>query len=170
MQSGDGRTVQGGVKLAPFAGRHHRAGRQPHGSQQAVDGDRVGREDLAHQGDGRQLGLAALGRGDRPRLDLGAGVVQHGAGQHVLGLGMGRHAEARHVDADDPHAVDLLGQHLQRHAGSSRHAEVRHHHRVVALRVGDLLDRLADVLVELARNQRFGIEGHVPDPTDRRAP
>jgi hypothetical protein len=52
---------------------------------------------------------AALGRLHGPCFGLFAGVVQHRAGQHVLGLGMGRHAEARHVDADDAHAVDLFG-------------------------------------------------------------
>ena len=29
-----------------------------------------------------------------------AGIGEHGAGQDILRLGMGRHAEARHVDPD----------------------------------------------------------------------
>ena len=37
---------------------------------------------------------------------------------------MGRHAETRHVDADDADAVDLLRQQAQRHAGRGRDAEI----------------------------------------------
>ena len=47
---------------------------------------------------------------DRAAFGLAMGIVQHRRGKDVLGLGMGRHAEARHVDADDAHAVDLLGR------------------------------------------------------------
>ena len=67
-----------------------------------------------------------------------ARVAQHGAGQHVLGLGMGRHAEARHVDADDAHAVDLASA-----AGRSGtpeavgHAEVDDDDGVVVVGLGD---------------------------------
>ena len=60
----------------------------------------------------------------RPRLRFEPRIAQHGAGQHVLRLGMRRHAEARHVDADDAHAVDLLRQQVERHAGGRRHAQV----------------------------------------------
>jgi hypothetical protein len=72
---------------------------------------------------------------------------------------VGRDAEARHVDADDADAVDLLGQQLQRHAGGGRDAEVGHDDGVVELGVGELEDGLADVLEQLAGDQRLGVEG-----------
>ena len=84
------------------------------------------------------IGLRHLRRArHRALLGLGPGVAQHGAGQHVLRLGMGRHAETRHVDADHPHAVDLLGQPVQRHAGRGRHAQVDHHDGVVVGGLGE---------------------------------
>ena len=76
---------------------------------------------------------------------------------------MGRHAEAGNVDADDAYAVDLLGQEAQRNARRGRHAEIDDDDRVVLVRVGELEDRVADVLEELAGDQRFGIERHVAD-------
>jgi hypothetical protein len=111
---------------------------------------------------------AAAGRLHRALLGLAAGVLEHGAGEHVLGLGMGRHAEARHVDADDAHAVDLLRQQPQRHAGGGGHAEVGDDDGVVLGRVGELVHGLAHVLEQLAGDQRLGVEGHVAD--ERLAP
>jgi hypothetical protein len=88
-----------------------------------------------------------------------AGVLQHRTGEDVLGLGVGRHPEARHIDADDAHAVDFLRQQTQRHAGGGRHAQVDHDDGVVLLRIGQLVDGLAHVLEQLAGHQRFGVEG-----------
>ena len=105
--------------------------------------------------------------GDRALFGLEPGEAQHGAGQHVLGLRMGRHAEARHVDPDDADAVDLLGQPVQRHAGRGRHAEIDHHDRVQIGRLGQRIHGVADVFVELATDQRLGVERHVADRPTR---
>ena len=159
----DHAAVEGGVELAPFAAGDDRTGGEAHRRQHRADHHRVGGEHLAQERHGRAV-APARGRGlHRTRLDLRARVFQHRAGEHVLGLGMGRDAEARHVDADDPDAVDLGRQKLQRHAGGGRHAEVRHHDGVVLLRVRKLVHRVADVLEELARHQRFGVERHIAD-------
>ena len=101
--------------------------------------------------------------GDGAGLGLVAGVAEHGAGEDVLGLGMGRHAEAGDVDADDADAVDLLRQQVERHAGGGRDAEVDDDDGVVVLGLGGLVHRLADVLEELAGDEGFRIEGHVAD-------
>src|SRR3712207_7316626 len=54
-----------------------------------------------------------------------------------LGLGVRRHAEAGHVDADHPHPVDCLRQQVERHAGGGRDAEVDDDDRVHLLGLGD---------------------------------
>ncbi len=118
----------------------------------------------------RDRGLAAATaarRLHRTRLGLGARVAQHRAGEHVLGFGMRRHAESGHVDADDAHAVDRLRQQLQRHAGGGGHAQVVMIDRVVQLGIGQLEHGLADVLEQLAGDQRLGIERHVADRAAR---
>ena len=74
---------------------------------------------------------------------------------------MGRHAKARHVDADDAHTVDRIGQQLQRHTRSGRHAQIGHHDRVVFFRVGHVVHSVADILEQLAGNQCFRIERHI---------
>jgi hypothetical protein len=113
---GDRRAVERGIELAPFACRHDRAGGQAHRLEHHADADRIGREHLAQQRDRGLVGTTVARRLHRACWPRCGRKFQHGAGQHVLGFGMGRHAEARHVDADDAHAVDLLGQQLQRHA------------------------------------------------------
>ena len=74
---------------------------------------------------------------------------------------MRRHAESGNVDADDPDPVDLLRQELQGHPGRGRHAQVDDDDGVVERRVGEFVHRLADVLEQLAGDQRFGIERHI---------
>ena len=101
--------VERGVKLAPFAAGHHRPGGQPHRRQHPPMVTGSAGNISPSRRHGGPVGLAALGRRNGAGRDLLAGIVQHRAGEHVLGLGMGRNAEARHVDADDAHAVDLLG-------------------------------------------------------------
>jgi len=167
VDRGDRAGVERGVKLAPFARRHHRPGGQPHRRQHLADHHRVGGEHLAQKRDRRPVAAAAIRRRDRAGGDLARGIGQHRAGQHVLGLGMGRDAEARHVDPDDPHPVDLVGQKPERHARGGRHAQVRHHDRVVAIGIGQVMDRGADILEQLAGHQRFGIERHVADRAPR---
>ena len=163
VDRGDRRAVERAVKLAPLAGRDDRTGRQPEQVEHAADLHRVGREHLAEQRHRRPLRPRRARRLHRALLRLAAGEVQHRAGEHVLGFRVGRHAEARHVDADDPHAVDLLGQEPQRHAGGGRHAQVDDDDRVVAVGIGERDDSLADVLEQLAGDQRLGIERHVAD-------
>ena len=119
MDRGDRRAVERGIQLAPFARRHHRA-RRPGPAAPASCRCRPGSAgNISPSSVTVGLSLrAAARRLHRPLLGFVARVLQHRAGQHVLGLGMGRHAEARHVDADDAHAVDLLRQQLQRHAAT----------------------------------------------------
>ena len=74
---------------------------------------------------------------------------------------MRRHAEPRHVDADDAHTVDRLGQQLQRHAAGGGHAQVDDHQRVELRGVGLRMHRLPDVLEKLAGDERLAVEGHV---------
>ena len=171
VDRGDGGAIERGIQLTPFARRHHRTRRQTHRVQQHPDDHRVGREHLAQQRDRGPRRAAALGPGlrrlHRAGFGLAAGIFQHRAGQHVLGLGMRGHAETGHVDADDAHAVDLFRQDLQRHAAGGRHAQIDDHDRVVERRIGLLVDRFADVLEQLAGDQALAVEGHVADAAAR---
>jgi hypothetical protein len=106
-------------------------------------------------------------RGACTVLGFAAGVFQHGASKHVLCLGMGRHAEAGNVDADDSDAVDCFRQQLQRNAGRRRHTQVRDDDGVVEFGVSELVNRLADILEQLASDQSLGIERHVADGAAR---
>ena len=160
------RAIERGIQLAPLARRHHRPGRKPHRLQHHVDADRIGREHLAEQRHRRLV--RALGRsGDRTRFGLGARVGEHGAREHVLGFGVGGHAEARHVDADHAHAVDLGGQQAERHARRGRDAEVGDDDRIVERGIGEFVHRIADVLEQLAGDERFGIKRYVADAAAR---
>jgi hypothetical protein len=159
----DRSAVERGIQLAPLAGRHDRAGGQPHRFQHHADDHRIGREHFAQQRDRRLVGAAVARRLNRSCQHFATGVLEHRASQHILGFGVGRHTEAGHVDADDAYAVDLLGQDLQRHAAGRRHAQVDDDDGVVLRRVGLLVDSLADVLEQFAGDQRFGVERHIAD-------
>ena len=161
MDGGDDRTVQRAVKLAPFARRNDRPGREAHRLQHRADLHRIGRKHFAQQRHGWFLGSGSARRLDRAVLRLIASELEHRPGEDVLGFRMRRHAEARHVDADDANAVDLLGQKPQRHARSGGHAKIHDDDRVVLGGIGKLEDRFADVLEELSGHQRFGIERNV---------
>ena len=167
VDRGDGRTVEGREQFAPFAHRNNRACGKAHRLQHAADGNGIDREHFTEQRDGRQ----GAARGARCRngalADFLCGVAQHGARQHVLGFRVGGNAEARHIDADDAHPVDLLRQQLQRHAGSRGNAEIGDDDGVVVLGLGEVEHRLADVLEQLARHQSLGIEGHVANAAAR---
>ena len=160
VDRGDDGAVERGIELAPFAGRHHRANGQTQGREQLPDHHRISREHFAQQRHGGLVGAFARRR-NRTGFHLLAGILQHRAGQHVLRLGMGRDAEARHVDADDAHAVDLLLEQPQRHAARRGDAQVGDHDRVVSFRIGEVFDRFLDVLEQLAGDQRFRGEGHI---------
>ena len=167
MNRGDRRAVQGRIQLTPLARRDDRAGREPERFKHHADADRVRGEHLTQERDRGLLGLAAARRSDRTEFRFRSGVLEHRAGQHVLGLGVRRHAESRHVDADDAHAVDLLWEQLERYAAGGRHAEVRDHDGVVVRRVGELVHRLADILEQLAGDQSLGVEGDVSHGASR---
>jgi hypothetical protein len=66
---------------------------------------------------------------------------------------MGRHSEARNVDADDPDPIDLIRQQPERHTGRGGNAEVGDHDGVVTLGVGHLVHGVADVFEEFPRHQ-----------------
>ncbi len=161
------RAVQRGIELAPFAGGNDRACREAHEIEHRADADGIGGEHLAQDGDGRLFAASGARSLHGTLLGLLAGILQHGARQHVLGFRMRRHAEARYVDADDAHAVDLLRQQPKRHAGGGRDAEIDDDDGVVIVRVRELEDRLADIFEELARDERFGVERHVADGAAR---
>ena len=167
MDRGDRGTIEGGIELAPLACRHRRSGGQIHGLEYASYAYRVDREDLAEQSH-RRLAAAAFTRLlHRTTLGLGPGVPEHRPGQHIFGLGMGGHAEPRHVYADDTHPVDLFWQQIERDAGRGRHTQIDHHDGIVLLRIGELEDRLADVLEQLPGDQGLGVEGHIADRAAR---
>ena len=159
--------IEGCVQLAPLTRRDHRTSRQAKGFQHCTDADRIHRKHFAHQGNRRLVADAVARRLHRALLGFGACVSQHRAGQYVLCLGVRRHAEPRHVDADDAHAVDVLGQQLQRHTTGGRHAQVDDDHCVVLRRIRQLEHRFADVFEQLAGHQRFAVERHVTHAATR---
>jgi hypothetical protein len=162
MDGGGDIAIERSIHVAPFTAGQGGCGGHAHRCQQGADARRVGGEHFADQGDGRPL-IDMFGACDRAVLGFRAGIFQHCPGQHVLGFGMGRHAETRHVDANDAHAVDLLREQIERHAGGSRHAQIDHHHGVVIGGFGGLENRVADILEKLAFDERFRIERHVAD-------
>jgi hypothetical protein len=151
------------VEFAPLACRHDRTGGEPQGLEHASDHDRIDREDLTDQRHASATALRPAGARHGALLRLTARVGEHRAGEDILGLGVRRHAEARHIDTDDAHTVDLFRQQVQGHTGGGRHAEVDQHDGVVLVRIGELVGRLAQVLEQLAGHQGLGIEGHVAD-------
>ena len=163
MHRGDDVAVERRVQVAPLARGHLRRDAESHRRQQAAGEDRVDREHLAEQADARTFAEIAARTRDRAGLGFVARVAQHRAGEDVLRLGVRRHAETGHVDADDAHAVDFLGQQVERHAGSGRHAQVDDDDRVVLGRVGELVDGVTDVLEQLAGDQRLRVERDVAD-------
>jgi hypothetical protein len=167
VDGGHHATVECRIELAPLARRHDRPGGEAQGLEHHADADGIGREHLTEQRHGRLRRPPATRRLDGAGEGLFPGIVEHGASQDVLGLGVGRHAEARHVDGDDSDPVDLFRDLLDRHARSGRHAEVGDDDGIVVLGIGELDDSLTDVLVELAGDQRLGIERHVADGPPR---
>ena len=161
MDQGGGGAIQGGIEFAPLAGRHRGTDRQAQWLQQHADADRIGGKHLPHQGQGRPATPPAAGGLDRTRLGLGAGIGEHGAGQQVLGLGMGGHAKTRHVQAEDAHALDLARQQPQGHAGGGGHAKIDDHQGVDLVRIGQFKDRRLEILEQLAGDQGLGVEGDI---------
>jgi len=107
--------IERGIKLAPLAAGHDRPGGQPHRGQHRTDHHRISREHLTQERDGRTVGLAAIGGLNRTRLDLFARVVEHRARQDIFRFGVSRDAEPGHIDAHNPHAIDLFRKQPQRH-------------------------------------------------------
>ena len=163
VDGGPGHAVQGTVELPPFPGGDQGTRGQIEGPEQHAEPHRIRREHLADQGHRGPLGPSAPGRLHWTLLRLQTGPAQHGRGQHILGLRMGGHPESRHVDPDHPYPVDRLRQEPQGHPGGRWDAQVDDHQGVVALRVGELVDRIAHVLEQLAGHQGLGVEGHIAD-------
>ena len=80
---------------------------------------------------------------------------------------MGRHTKTRHVDADNAHAVDDIGDQLQWHARRGRHAQVGNHNSIVKRRISHLVNGLANVLEQLAGDECFRTERHIADRAPR---
>ena len=167
MDRGDHGTVERGVKLAPLAGRDHLPCGEPHRLEQHADTDRIGGEHLTEQRHRALGGAPGARRRHRPRFHFVACVTQHRASKHIFRLGMGRDAEARHIDTDDAHAVDRFRQQLQRHAGGARHTKIGDHYGIVLVGVGDRVHRFADVLEQLAGDQGLGVERYIADRAAR---
>ena len=122
---------------------------------------RVGGEHFTQQGDGG-LGAAALARcGHGASHGFLAGIVQHGASQHVFGLGMGGHAKPWHINTNDAHTIDFLGQQLQGHTAGSRHTQVDDDDAIELVRVGLFVHSFTDIFEQLAGDQGFGVERHI---------
>ena len=122
MDGGHDTAIKGGVELTPLASRHTRAHGQAHGLNQLCDAHRVGWEHLTQERHCGQGLASALGRGHGSIHDLLSGVLEHGAREHVFGLGVGGHTKAGHINANDAHPVDLFGQQLQGHTAGGGHA------------------------------------------------
>ena len=167
MDGGNRRAIERGVQLAPFARGHHGASGKTHGLEHAANDHWIGGEHFAQQGDGRFFGAAGAWRLHWASYDFFTGVLQHGAREHILGLGVRGHAKARHINADDSHAVDVFGQQLQGHAARSGHTQIDDDNGVVLCRVRLVVNRFADVLEQLARDQRLGIKRHVAHAAPR---
>ena len=166
MDRGHRGAIERRIELSPFASRYHGAGGQAQRRQQHADARRIGGEHFAQQRNGRPIAAFAR-RGDGARFHFLARIGEHRAGQHVLGLGMGGHAETGHIDADHPHAVDLVGQQLQRHARGGGHAQIGDDDRIVERGIGQIVNRLADILEQLAGDERFGRKRHIADAAPR---
>ena len=167
MNRGDADAVQCSVQFAPFTGGNDWPCRETKRFEHHADADRIDGKHFADQRDRGALTLATAGRRDRTLLGFSTGISEHRAGQHVLRLGMSRHAEARHIDADDAHAVDLLRQQLQRHSGRCRYTQIRDHDGIVQCGIGHLEHSVANVFEQLARNERFRIERDVANGATR---
>ena len=74
MDRGDGRAVERGIEFAPFARRHHRPGGEAERLEHHADADRIGREHLAEQRDGRRSLRLRARRLHRPLLRLDARI------------------------------------------------------------------------------------------------
>ena len=103
-------TIQRAILIAPFPTGELRSEAEAEWRQQGSDTDGVRREQLTDQCDH----WAVAGQAMRPRhrscLGFLARITQHCRRQNILRLGMSRHTKARHIDTDDPDAVDLTGQ------------------------------------------------------------
>ena len=163
MQHGHGRAIERGVEFPPFTGWYHRARLDAHRLQHATNGDGIDWEDFTYQRNARcgSLGFKTSGAGYGSCLDLVSRIAEHGAGEHVLGLCVGRHAKTGDINTNDAYPVNLVGEQVQRHAGCCWYAEVNYHHRVVFVGVGQFVDRFADILKQLACDQRLRVEGHI---------
>jgi hypothetical protein len=107
---------------AAYSSRHSRVGTtgpaaRPIGVEHHADADRVGREHLAEQGDGRQLGAPVARRGDRAGHGLARGrscsIAPASTSLASAWVGTPKPGTSMPIDA---HAVDRLRQQLQRHA------------------------------------------------------
>ena len=105
--------------------------------------------------------------GYRTGLGFIARIAQHRAGQHILGFRMGRHTKARHIYANHAHAIDLLRQQIERHAGSRGHAKISDDDRVIIFWLRQIMDRIANIFEKLAGDECFRIEGHIAHRTAR---
>jgi len=155
VNSGNNGAVERRIEFAPFSNRNGRAGGQSHWFEHTADDDGIGREHFPDQGDCR-LVLQTVTRWQHRAFGCFLpGVGEHGSGQNVLGFRVRWHSEARHVNADDAHAVDLVRQHLQRNAGRGRDTEVCNDDGVEFLRIRHLVDGLDDVFEQFAGDQCF---------------
>ena len=80
---------------------------------------------------------------------------------------MGWDPKAGHIDTHDPHAIYFIGQQAQRHAAGGRHAKICDNDCIVKIGVGQFMNRIADILKQLARNQGFRIKRHIANRTSR---
>ena len=76
---------------------------------------------------------------------------------------MGGHAEARHIDADDTDTIDDVRQQLQRHARCCWHTEIGDDDGIVQRRIRQLVHGVANILEQLAGDERFRVERYVTD-------
>ncbi len=163
MDGRDRGAIKRAIEFAPLPRRHDRPGGETQEIEHRADLHGIGREHFSEQGDSRLSRALSARRLDGTLLGFEPGEMQHRARQHVLGFRVCRHAETGDVDPDDAHPVDFLRQEPQRNARRCRDAEVHDDDGVVFVRVGELEDRVPDILEELARDERLRIERHITD-------
>ena len=161
MDSSNRFAVQCCIQLAPLAGGCHGTDRQIHGRNHLRNDHGVGGEHLAQQGDGGLSASALAGSRNWASHGFLAGIVQHGASQHVFGLGMGGYTKPWHINTNDAYTVDFLGQQLQRNTAGGGYAQIDDDDAIELVGIGLFVHSVADVFKQFTGDQGFRVERHI---------
>ena len=168
MDRGDGGAVERAIEFAPLAGRDDRAGGEAERLQQAGDLHGVGGEHFAQQRDASAVpraGRAAPATGPRS-ASLRAKFSMAAASTSLASACVGTPKPGTSMPMTRTPSISL-GSRRKRHAGGGRHAQVDDDDGVVFVGIGELEHRLANVLEQLAGDQRLRVERDVSDGAPR---